>query len=153
MNNLFSINSLGGIFASSTFVVGTSTATSFIVDNDGNVGVGTAAPSRKFSVLGVNSVPQLRLSQSGSLYGEVYVDATGDVQLSSVGGNIRQNNENLWVCSGGSCGVDTPASKGNVIVETSVIFNNKFRLKQVDASTTIMYDTIDNAILEFDEGQ
>src|SRR3989338_6842241 len=153
LNNLFSINSLGGIFASSTFVVGTSTATSFIVDSSGNVGVGTSAPSRKFNILDVNSVAQMRLSQSGSVYGEVYVDATGDVQLSSTGGNIRQNNENLWVCSSGSCGADTPADKGNVIVETSIIFDNEFRLKQIDASTTIMYDTTNTGILEFDEGQ
>src|SRR3989344_1561363 len=153
LNNLFSINSLGGIFASSTFVVGTSTATSFIVDSSGKVGVGTSAPSRKFNILDVNSVAQMRLSQSGSVYGEVYGDATGDVQLSSTGGNIRQNNENLWVCSSGSCGADTPADKGNVIVETSIIFDNEFRLKQIDASTTIMYDTTNTGILEFDEGQ
>jgi hypothetical protein len=152
-NHLFSINSLGGIFASSSLLIGSSTATSFIVDTNGNVGVGTASPSRKFNVLNANSTPQLRLSQSNAVYGELYADSTGDIQISSTGGNIRMQDENLWVCTGGSCGVDTPVDKGNIIVETGVIFNNKFKFKQTDASTTIMYDSAGNDILEFDEGQ
>ena len=153
LNNLFSVNALGGVFASSTLLVGTTTASSFIVANSGNVGVGTVTPSRKFNVLDVNSVPQLRLSQSGSLYGEFYVDSAGDLRFSATGGNVRANDENLWVCSGGGCGVDTPVDKGNAIVETSIIFGNKFRLKQIDASTTVMYDTTNTGILEFDEAQ
>jgi len=40
-----------------------------------------------------------------------------------------------------------------VIVETSIIFDNNFTLKQIDASTTRMYDTTDSVILEFDEGE
>ncbi len=125
----------------------------FVIDNQGKVGVGTSTATRKLNVLDANSAPQLRLSQSGSIYGEVYVDSAGDVRLSSTGGNIRQNDENLWVCSGGSCGVTDPVDKGNAVVETAVIFGNKFKLKQIDASTTIMYDTTGSEILEFDEGQ
>ena len=154
LNHLFSINSLGGIFGSSTLTIGSSTATSFIVDNSGNVGVGTGAPSRRFNVFDVNSFPQLRFSQSTTTYGEVYVDSAGDVSISSTGGNIRNQDENLWVCSGGSCDPSVaPVGTGNVVVENSVIFNNNFKLKQIDASTTVMYDTTDNPILEFDEGQ
>lgn len=152
--NVFSIDPTGGVFASSTLLVGSTTgATAFSIDANGRTGVGTAAPSRKLNVVDPNSVPQLRVSQDGSTYGEMYVDPTGDVQFSSTGGNIRQGDENLWVCSGGSCGVDTPVDKGNVIVETSVIFNNKFRLKQTDASTTVMYDSAGNDVMEFDEAQ
>lgn len=125
----------------------------FIVDSNGKVGVGTSTASRKFNVLDANSVPQLRLSQTGAIYGEFYVDSSGDLRISSTGGNIRHNDENLWICSGGSCGVDTPVDKGNVIVENAVIFDNKFKLKQIDASTTVMYDTTNTGILEFDEGQ
>lgn len=125
----------------------------FVVNSSGSVGVGSVAPARKFNVLDANSTPQVRVGQTGSVYGEMYVDSAGDVQLSSTGGNIRNQDENLWVCAGGSCGATTPASKGNIIVETSVIFNNNFKFKQIDASTTIMYDTTDSSILEFDEGQ
>ncbi len=121
-NNLFSVDSAGNVFASSTL-----------------------------NVSGVNA--QLNLSQPSSPPAEFYVDPTGDVQLSSPGGNFRMQNENLWVCSGGSCGVDTPPGEGNIIVENSVIFDNKFKLEQVDASTTVMYDTTGDPIFEFDEGQ
>ncbi|MFA5830899.1 MAG: hypothetical protein WC878_03665 [Candidatus Paceibacterota bacterium] len=158
LNHLFSINSLGGIFGSSTLAIGPSVGnTSFLVNSSGNVGVGTALPGRKFNVLGLDSVPQLRLSQTEALFGEFYVDAAGDLRLSSNsgnGGNTRMANENLWVCSGGSCDASVvPTGEGNVVVETAVIFNNKFKLKQIDASTTIMYDSADNPIFEFDEGQ
>ncbi|MCK9351235.1 MAG: hypothetical protein WCT49_01655 [Candidatus Paceibacterota bacterium] len=158
LNHLFSINSLGGIFGSSTLAIGTSAGnTSLMVNSSGNVGVGTADPGSKFNVFGVDSVPQLRISQSSVLFGELYVDSAGDVRISSNsgnGGNIRMQNENLWVCSGGSCDPSiNPAGQGNVVVETAIILNNKFKLKQVDASTTIMYDSSDNPILEFDEGQ
>lgn len=138
-SNLFSINSSGGIFASSTLNV-----------------TGLTNLYSRLKVLDVNSDvnnPQLRLSQSDTNHGELYVDSAGDVRLFSTGGNIRQNDENFWVCSGGGCNVDTPGNKGNIVVENSVIFDNKFKLKQTDASTTIMYDTINNPILEFDEGQ
>ena len=152
-NNLFSINALGGILASSTLQIASTTgSTSLIVNSSGNVGVGTGAPARKFNVFGANSVPQFRLSQGSSVYSEFYIDSAGDVQLSSTGGNIRLQNENLWVCSGGSCAVSTPADEGNIIIETSLIFDNSFKFKQDSASTT-MYDTLDNPILQFDEGQ
>jgi hypothetical protein len=158
LNNLFSINALGGLFGSSTLSIGPSVGnTSLIVNSGGSVGVGTATPGRKLNVFGTDSNPQLRLSQTEALFGEFYVDSAGDLRLSSNsgnGGNIRMQNENLWVCSGGSCDPSiAPSGSGNVVVETAVIFNNKFKLKQIDASTTIMYDTTDAPILEFDEGQ
>ncbi len=109
----------------------------------------------KISATSTDDSPQFRLSNANNTYGELYTDAAGDVRISSTGGNIRQNNENLWICSGGGCDVadDDVTGKGNIVVETGVIFDNKFELKQIDASTTVMYDTIDNAVLEFDEGQ
>jgi len=158
LNHLFSINALGGIFGSSTLAIGPSAGnTSLMVNSSGNVGVGTATPGSKFNVFGVDSVPQLRISQSNSIFGELYVDSAGDIRISSNsgnGGNVRMQNENLWICSGGSCDPSiAPVGEGNIIVETAVIFNNKFKLKQIDASTTVMYDSADNPILEFDEGQ
>jgi hypothetical protein len=142
------------------FVVASSTAsattTHFVITNSGKVGIGTSTPSRKLDVSDASSFPQLRLGLVGYPYGEFYVDALGDVRLSSNsgnGGNFRMQDENLWVCAESGCDmeVNPPADEGNIIVETSVFFDNNFRL---DASTTntIMYDTTGNVILEFDEG-
>ncbi|MCK5341815.1 MAG: hypothetical protein KAR20_00345, partial [Candidatus Heimdallarchaeota archaeon] len=118
----------------------------------GKLGIGTTTPNRKLNVLDVDSIPQMRLSQTGSVYSEFYVDNLGDLWLSSSGREITQDDGNFWVCSGGNCGVDAPADQGNIIVETSVVFDNGFRFKQTGVSTTIMYDTTNTAILEFDEG-
>jgi hypothetical protein len=122
------------------------------------VSVGTSAATRKFNVLAAVSVAQFRLGQSDSVYGEFYVDSAGDIRVSATGGNIRQNDENLWVCSGGGCGATAPVDRGNVIIETSVIFDNNFKFKQsidgVTASKSVtMYDSGSNITLEFDEEQ
>lgn len=126
----------------------------FVVDKSGNVGIGTSTPSRKFDVLGVDSVPQLRLSQTGgSVYGELYVvPTTGDIQISSTGGNIRNQNENLWICKDGSCATSDPVDKGNIVLENQFIFDNGFTFRQTSASTT-MYNASGTPILQFDNGQ
>lgn len=107
----------------------------------------------KLKILEVTSVPQLRVGQSDSVYGEFYNNSAGDVVFSTTGGNIRQNNENLWVCSGGGCNTSTPADAGNIIIESSFIFDdNNFKLDQSTSSTS-MKDSLGNEILQFDEGQ
>jgi len=95
------------------------------------------------------------LSQTSDLYGEFYVDSAGDVRLSSQGKNIRMNDENLWVCNGGSCGMENspPPDNGNIIVDNGLIFSNKFELEQTGANTATLYDSGGKEILEFDEGQ
>ena len=132
----------------------------FVVNNSGNVGIGTTTPGRKLDVSDINSAAQLRLGQTGFPFGEFYSDSTGDIQISSnsgSGGNIRQNYENLWVCDGGSCGVESspPADKGNIIVENGLMLGNKFKFKlKVNpgaTTTTIMLDSLGNEMLEFDE--
>ncbi len=128
-----------------------------------HVGVGTSNPARKFDVLEATSNPQFRLSQSSLVYAEFYIDPSGDIHLSATdgaggGGGIRGDDMNLYVCSGVGCGVTDPVDKGNVIVETSVLFGNAFRFKQsvngVTGSKSVdMYDSANNPILEFDENQ
>jgi hypothetical protein len=155
LNHLFSINALGGIFGSSTLAIGPSSGnTSLAVNSNGKVGVGTVAPDTKFNVFEGDDAPQLRLSKSSTAYSEFQMDSLGDLWFSIPkvgGGNLRMKDSNLWVCEGDTCGSVSPVGKGNIIVETAVIFNNKFKFKQIDASTTRMYDSADNIILEFDE--
>jgi hypothetical protein len=112
--------SIGGVLGqlANLFQIQDSTgANLFTVDNNGKVGVGTGVPARKLNVVDTtNSVPQLRLSQTSSAYGEFEVNSAGDLMLSSsadtasrnagYGGNIRMQDENLWVCSGGACNYD-----------------------------------------------
>ncbi len=117
------------------------------------VDVGTTTLAGRFNVLDADTYPQFRLGHSNSIYGEFYTDPVGDIKISSTGGNIRANDQNLWVCEGDACNVGDPADTGNIIVETAVIFNNNFKLKYVDASTTVMYNATGTPILQFDEGQ
>ena len=131
LNHLFSINSSGGIFASSTFAVGSSGATSFIVNSSGKASIGTTTPTRRFNIFDEDSVAQLRLSQASDVYGEFQVDNLGDVLLSSSGGSFNMQNENLWVCKN-NCDVTGKPSgtgnTGNIILENALFFDNNFKL-------------------------
>lgn len=137
------------------FQIQDSTGTNlFVVNNSGKVGVGTTTATRKFNILGGDSVAQLRISQASDIHGEFQVDNVGDLWFSSTGGDLTMKNQNLWVCSGETCDPNVaPASEGNIILETAIIFEkNSFKFKQDSASTT-MYDSQDNPILQFDTGQ
>jgi hypothetical protein len=130
---------------------GATTANYGLIVNSGRVGVGTTAPSNQLDVLDASSA-QLRLtSTAGSVYGELYSDSTGDLQISATGGDVRLQDNNLWVCSGGSCAPSDPVEKGNLIVETSIILNNNFRIKQTSSTTIDMMDSGGNIMLQFDE--
>lgn len=156
--------SIRGIFGqlADLFQIQDSTGTKlFVVNSSGSVGVGTTTPGRKFDVSNTSDAAQLRLGQTGYAYGELYADVNGDVQLSSNsgnGGNFRMQNENLWVCSGGSCDpAVVPVGEGNIVVETALIFDNKFKFKlKVNpgaTTTTVMLDSLGYETLEFDESQ
>ncbi|MCX6701990.1 MAG: hypothetical protein NTX96_02220, partial [Candidatus Zambryskibacteria bacterium] len=152
LNPLFSVNSLGGVFASSTLNV-----------------TGATNLYSKLKVVDTDTVAaQLRVSQSDINRSEFLVDATGDLHISSNGGNVLQEDQNLWVCVGGSgCSVNTDTmvgpdhlivGKGNIIADTSLIFGNKFKFKLKDngggaTTTTVMLDSSGSEILEFDEGR
>jgi hypothetical protein len=130
---------------------GATTANYGLIVNSGKVGIGTTAPAQQLDVLDAGSA-QLRLtSTAGSVYSEIYADATGDLQISATGGDIRMQDNNLWVCAGGSCGANAPVENGNIVVETSIILNNNFRLKQTGATTVDMMDSGGNIMLQFDE--
>lgn len=100
------------------------------------------------------SSAQLNIQQNSSLTAGFYVDSSGDLTLSTTGGNIKANDQNLWVCIGGCDLEDTPpAGDGNIIMENSFIFDtNGYKFSQSTASTS-MYDSLNNEILQFDEGQ
>jgi hypothetical protein len=130
---------------------GATTANYGLIVNAGNVGIGTTAPAKSLDVL-TSGAAQLRLTQTaGSVYSELQSDATGDLLVSTTGSDVRLQDGNLWVCSGGSCAPSDPAEHGNIIVETSIILDNNFRLKQTGSTTVDMLDSGANVILEFDQ--
>ncbi|MCU0652823.1 MAG: hypothetical protein MUD10_01015, partial [Candidatus Pacebacteria bacterium] len=86
----------------------------------GNVGIGTTAPGKRLDVLEAASNSQVRISQSGSVYSELYLDSAGDLRISATGGDIRALDENLWVCAGGACPSITPSGNGNLVVEGGI---------------------------------
>ena len=90
---------------------------------DGNVGIGTATPAKKLEVLRADSEAQLRISQSSSVYAEFYIAPTvGDLTITtdSSGKNIIIADDNLKVCTGGSCNGPSLSSTGNLVIETDV---------------------------------
>ncbi len=61
-----------------SFVIGSSTATKFIVTNAGNVGIGTTSPWRTFSVTGTAAFTALStISATSSSYSNVCIDNAG----------------------------------------------------------------------------
>lgn len=147
----FAINPIAGDV--NQFVVGSSTATNFIITNAGKVGIGLTAPSTKLDVFEANSVAQLRLSKSASLYSELTVDSTGDLQVSAAGGDIRALTENLWICDGGSCPALTATSTaGNIFVENAVTFGNGFSFRQISVNELGLYNASSSLLMIFDQG-
>ena len=144
----------GNATTTGNFTVGTST---LVVLHDpagtGNdrVGIGLIAPAYKLDILDTAN-PQLGLTGAiGTATTTFWADASGDLRIATFGSNVRMLNENLYVCAGGSCGATAPGDQGNIILENALIFENNFKLEYVDASTTIMYDSIGQAIFTFDE--
>ncbi|MFH1462409.1 MAG: hypothetical protein ABIG08_01845, partial [bacterium] len=135
----------GGTAATSRFTIGVDhsdsnkfkIATSTLGTNDlfvidpinGNIGIATSSPDRRFEVLeNTASAPQMKLTSDAANFTEFYVDSTGDLSVSltgSGGDDIIVLDENLKVCAGGSLGsISCPAftlsGNGNLIVEGEV---------------------------------
>ena len=123
----------------------------FTITSDGKVGIGTTTPERQLDILHTVANAQQRISYDSTNFVEFYVNSTGDLEISTVGEDVRILDENLWVCSGDGCGASAPADKGNIIVETALIFDNDFKLKQTSATSVTMYDSNDNVLMIFDE--
>ena len=90
------------------------------------MGIGTSTPERRLNILDTISNAQQRISYDADTFAEFYVNSVGDLEISTVGEDVKILDENLWVCSGDGCDASAPADKGNIIVETALIFDNDF---------------------------
>ena len=83
----------------------------------GNLGIGTTSPYRKLSITDTVSAAQAVIAYDSSRYTELQTNSVGDFIITTQGNDALLNNDNLWVCTGGSCPSGTPTGQGNLIVE------------------------------------
>ncbi len=88
----------------------------------GNLGIGTTSPGRRLSVSDTVSAAQFQLAYDGTRYANFQVNSTGDLLVDAQGANVRMNEDNLFVCTGGACpgSGGTPSGNGNIIAETAI---------------------------------
>ncbi len=90
----------------------------------GLVGIGTTTPFRKLSLTDAVSTAQTAIAYDSTRYTDLLTDASGDFVINPSGNDAYFNDDNLWVCSGGSCPAGTPTGNGNLIVETKAGIGN-----------------------------
>jgi hypothetical protein len=161
----YSTLSVSGSGTTNPFTVASSTGSTMLtILSSGYVGIGSNNPQTALDVLDAAN-PQLRLSQTNSsIYTDFKVAAsTGDLTVSLMSpGNTAANitfnqpggstGANLWACLGDACPALTVSDGGNIVAETAYYFGNGMKIKNVDASTTAVYDTTNTIIMQFDEG-
>jgi hypothetical protein len=157
----FKLDVNGIVNATALYVNGTpyvgsqwTTSGANIYYNTGSVGIGTSTPNRKFEVLDSNSVPQMRLSKTTSVYGDLTIDNSGDLTFTTTGYNIKALSNNLYICDNAGCPALTATSTaGNIFVENAQVFGNNFSINQTSSTSLGMYDHAGGLIMTFDEVQ
>ena len=91
------------------------------ITSSGDFGIGTTSPWKRLSVTETVSDAQFSISYDTTRYANFQVDSAGDLIVDAQGGDVFLNDENLWVCTGGSCPSGTPSGNGNIVAETSVL--------------------------------
>ncbi|MBY0110634.1 hypothetical protein K2Y00_01350 [Patescibacteria group bacterium] len=130
-----SVDSSGTVTTSGTFQVGSAGATLSVVgggnfnfdggllfgDNAGNlVGIGVTDPDTKLEIFNTVGASQLKVSYDATRYAQFQSTSVGDLVIDAQGGDVSLLDENLFVCTGGSCPTGTPSGNGNVIAETAI---------------------------------
>ncbi|HEY4510917.1 MAG TPA: hypothetical protein VJG29_00925 [Candidatus Paceibacterota bacterium] len=109
-----------GLWSSTADTLNLSTAGSerLRVDSAGLVGIGTTTPWKKLSVTNTAADAQFSISYDSTRYANLQVDSVGDFIIDAQGGDVFLSDENLFVCTGGSCPSGSPSGTGNLITET-----------------------------------
>ena len=122
-----SINPTAANGSAPSFVIGSSTATQFIVNNNGSVGVGTTSPAlasgqpSAFAVTGYANFNNLRIN--GADTGNTITQTAGNLGLTTTGGTITLGTSNgasnLFIGTTGNVGVGTTTPQHALTVSST----------------------------------
>ncbi|MCA9325476.1 hypothetical protein KDA23_05445, partial [Candidatus Saccharibacteria bacterium] len=98
--------------------------TRLLITDSGNVGIGTTTPNKRFQVFNTIADDQFRISYDSTRYADFQVDSAGDLIIDAQGGDVRLNDESLYVCAGGSCPSGISSGTGNAIIEGDLYVAN-----------------------------
>ena len=94
-----------------------STNPELVITQGGNTGIGTSTPNKKLQVLETVSDDQFRISYDATRYADFQVASSGALYIDAQGGDVYLADENLHVCTGGSCPTGISAGTGNALIE------------------------------------
>ncbi len=124
----------------------------------GNIGIGTTSPYRKLSLTDAVSTAQVAIAYDGTRYTEFLTNSVGDLVINPQGDDAFLNDDNLWVCTGGSCPSNNPTGTGNLVVENKLAIgtttpDSKLVIETQDATTDFLRiaSSTAQALLVFDE--
>ena len=86
----------------------------------GNIGIGTTSPYRKLSITDAVATAQVAVSYDTTRFTQLLTDSNGDFSIDAQGTDIFGYDENLWICSGGSCPSGSLVGTGNIVAETAI---------------------------------
>ncbi len=85
-----------------------------------DVGIGRTDPQKRLDVYETVADAQFRVSYDASNYADFRTTSGGDLTIDASGGDVNLLDENLFVCSGGSC-ASTPNGAGTITAERSIV--------------------------------
>ncbi len=110
-------------------------STPIVFDADGELGVGTAAPSSLIHVVGTSS-PKVRIQSTGANGGIMQLDGTGgswQIYAQGTGFRFYDSDDRMTILSSGNVGIGTTGATGLLAVGP----NSEFRVSSTGAVTAV----------------
>lgn len=124
----------------------------------GNIGIGTTTPYAKLSLTDAVSTAQVAIAYDSTRYTNLLTNSVGDLIINPQGDDAFLNDDNFWVCTGGSCPSSNPTGTGNLVVENKLAIgtttpDSKLVIETQDATTDFLRvaSSTGQSLLVFDE--